>query len=318
MNGGQKIPSKKLNMISGLDNILGRDMISSISATATNITFSGINPVTNPDNLKKIFNHNKINRDWQNILRIDATDRTQPSSLKFVINFNADVNDFFMIKSFGVMFGINADKFSQGYSVTHTITTLTRNGNIAQFVPFGGQNTDPNFINTQRLFIENSNLSYYQDPVVKLTYHIDIPANTFTRLIPITYMYANAVDMYGSSSSFPYIGGDTFTGDISFQTGSTVKIGAVTSLPTANSTHRGKILRVEGASGVEDGAYICSKRSDNIYTWKPIGTDANSTSNRPISGLYIGRSYFDTTLGKPIWLKQIAPPIWVDSTGTTV
>ena len=44
---------------------------------------------------------------------------------------------------------------------------------------------------------------------------------------------------------------------------------------------------------------------------------ADTTANRP-TPTYIGQIYFDTTLGKPIWCKDITTPIWVDSTGTTV
>lgn len=40
------------------------------------------------------------------------------------------------------------------------------------------------------------------------------------------------------------------------------------------------------------------------------------TSDRPIDNLYIGMSYFDTTLGKPVWLKSVKPSVWVLATGT--
>lgn len=42
------------------------------------------------------------------------------------------------------------------------------------------------------------------------------------------------------------------------------------------------------------------------------------TAYRPTTGLYAGKPFFDTTLNKPIWLKQVAPAIWVDATGTQV
>jgi hypothetical protein len=46
---------------------------------------------------------------------------------------------------------------------------------------------------------------------------------------------------------------------------------------------------------------------------------SGTTANRPSSNLYVGLSYFDTNLGKPIYCKQFNPSIiWVDSTGTTV
>lgn len=42
------------------------------------------------------------------------------------------------------------------------------------------------------------------------------------------------------------------------------------------------------------------------------------TANRPTDFLFVGRQYFDTTLGKPIWLKAVGPVVWVDATGATV
>ena len=45
---------------------------------------------------------------------------------------------------------------------------------------------------------------------------------------------------------------------------------------------------------------------------------AGTTANRPIANLFVGRQYFDTTLGKPIWLKSIRPNVWVDATGAAV
>lgn len=46
-------------------------------------------------------------------------------------------------------------------------------------------------------------------------------------------------------------------------------------------------------------------------TWTMFGP----TTNRPTSPL-VGDTYFDTTLGKPIWYK--GSNAWVDATGSTV
>ena len=47
-----------------------------------------------------------------------------------------------------------------------------------------------------------------------------------------------------------------------------------------------------------------------------IQQDASgTTANRPVTNLFVGRMYFDVTLGKPIWLKSVTPTVWVDSTG---
>jgi hypothetical protein len=40
--------------------------------------------------------------------------------------------------------------------------------------------------------------------------------------------------------------------------------------------------------------------------------------HRPTQGLWVGRPYFDTTLGYPVYLKSANPSVWVDSAGNTV
>lgn len=46
--------------------------------------------------------------------------------------------------------------------------------------------------------------------------------------------------------------------------------------------------------------------------------NSGSTANRP-TNVQVGFPYFDTTLGKPIWLKTAgATPVWVDSSGAVV
>lgn len=39
------------------------------------------------------------------------------------------------------------------------------------------------------------------------------------------------------------------------------------------------------------------------------------TAERPTSGLWIGRRFFDTTLGKPVYVKSLGPTVWVDGAG---
>lgn len=54
---------------------------------------------------------------------------------------------------------------------------------------------------------------------------------------------------------------------------------------------------------------------------KPIGV-SGTTAERPIAApnnvLYVSQGYFDTTLGKPIWIKSLNPTVWVDATGGVV
>ena len=45
---------------------------------------------------------------------------------------------------------------------------------------------------------------------------------------------------------------------------------------------------------------------------------SGSTANRPTKGLWIGRVYFDTDLGHPVWVQSVNPAVWVDATGGAV
>lgn len=44
--------------------------------------------------------------------------------------------------------------------------------------------------------------------------------------------------------------------------------------------------------------------------------DSGPTGSRPTTELWIGRRYFDTTLGKPVYLRSTGPNVWVDGVGT--
>jgi hypothetical protein len=42
-----------------------------------------------------------------------------------------------------------------------------------------------------------------------------------------------------------------------------------------------------------------------------------TTAQRPTSGLYIGRQYYDKTLNKPVYFNAL-PNVWRDASGTIV
>lgn len=44
-------------------------------------------------------------------------------------------------------------------------------------------------------------------------------------------------------------------------------------------------------------------------------TQSGTTAQRPIKVLWIGRTYFDTTLGIPIWYRGLT---WVNASGSVV
>lgn len=48
-------------------------------------------------------------------------------------------------------------------------------------------------------------------------------------------------------------------------------------------------------------------------------SSSGTTAQRPTANQYVSKHYFDTTLGKPIWLKTPGTsPVWVDATGAVV
>lgn len=57
---------------------------------------------------------------------------------------------------------------------------------------------------------------------------------------------------------------------------------------------------------------------DRIHTICAAAQQAGETADRPVSRLWIGRCYFDETLGKPVWVKSVKPVVWVDASGTPV
>lgn len=58
--------------------------------------------------------------------------------------------------------------------------------------------------------------------------------------------------------------------------------------------------------------YRCAVNSKSYF--EASGT----TANRPTTDLWVGRQYFDTTLGYPVFVKSIGPDVWVNGAGTTV
>lgn len=42
------------------------------------------------------------------------------------------------------------------------------------------------------------------------------------------------------------------------------------------------------------------------------------TANRPTSGLWIGRFFYDTTLNKPVYVSAVRPTVWRDASGAVV
>lgn len=48
-------------------------------------------------------------------------------------------------------------------------------------------------------------------------------------------------------------------------------------------------------------------------------TQSGTTAQRPSTRLWVGRFYYDTTIGLPIWVSAVTPSIvWKDAAGNTV
>lgn len=52
-----------------------------------------------------------------------------------------------------------------------------------------------------------------------------------------------------------------------------------------------------------------------VHTTVIAARQSGVTADRPTALLWIGRTYFDTTLGIPVWVQSVNPAVWVDATG---
>lgn len=57
---------------------------------------------------------------------------------------------------------------------------------------------------------------------------------------------------------------------------------------------------------------------EQIFNLLSAMTQSGTTAQRPTTFLWVGRNYFDTTLGYPIWLKSVGPTVWVNGSGSPV
>jgi len=64
-----------------------------------------------------------------------------------------------------------------------------------------------------------------------------------------------------------------------------------------------------------DISYVETRLSTRAVKSGTIASGYGSTASRPVTQLYVGYPYFDTTLGKPVWYNGSG---WVDATGASV
>lgn len=55
-----------------------------------------------------------------------------------------------------------------------------------------------------------------------------------------------------------------------------------------------------------------------IHTIATSLQQSGPTSDRPTTVLWIGRRYFDQTLGIPVWVQSVRPTVWVNASGAPV
>lgn len=90
---------------------------------------------------------------------------------------------------------------------------------------------------------------------------------------------------------------------------------------TALGIPYGTVASIQNPTNVKTGLYFGTD-TKTLYTWgngiwtSLLNNLSGVTANRP-TGVPVGSIYFDTTLGKPIFLKD-ATPTWIDASGATV
>lgn len=86
------------------------------------------------------------------------------------------------------------------------------------------------------------------------------------------------------------------------------------------SPYRGNYFDFPSNANVldEDGTASRSWQQwfNRINTLNQAAAQAGPTSARPVKNLWVGRRFFDSTLGKPIYVKTVNPAVWVDGIGT--
>lgn len=53
----------------------------------------------------------------------------------------------------------------------------------------------------------------------------------------------------------------------------------------------------------------------NVYNICSALTQSGTTAQRPTKFLWVGRMYYDTTLGFPVWVNSVNPVVWHRANG---
>jgi hypothetical protein len=149
------------------------------------------------------------------------------------------------------------------------------NNYIPKYIKVEGQNGSGGTYSQIGLITNNTSPTWYFSCYVANCYKLRFTFGTSnnvgaSRRIRLYRIFATSISASAGKSWFNAVEGGTIYGETFFNT--YMQPGKVTSLPTASATYRGKIIRIEGATGVADGLYICLKSSTDTYSWKPIMT----------------------------------------------
>jgi hypothetical protein len=154
---------------------------------------------------------------------------------------------------------------------------------------------------------------------------------TFYQLGPSSFQHMTFTpdykNIYGQTTS-----GNSFTGDyqhnfrganFGFENSS----GTITIVIRQTDGSRAKYINLDTSNNLNIENTAATK---NIFSLNDAGKlnltngvsgGAFTTTNRnaiAVTSGDVGLMVFDTTLGKPVWLKNSTGPVWVDATGTTV
>lgn len=71
--------------------------------------------------------------------------------------------------------------------------------------------------------------------------------------------------------------------------------------------------KVQDENGNVDSAW--QSFFSDVYDAVVSLQNTGPTTKRPTTALFIGMSFFDSTLNKPIWLRSARPNVWVTADG---
>lgn len=57
---------------------------------------------------------------------------------------------------------------------------------------------------------------------------------------------------------------------------------------------------------------------NQAYTILFAAQSSGTTGQRPTTNLWVGRTFYDVSLGKPVWVNSVNPTVWKDASGSVV